>query len=226
MSLFAITCPDTWMPIELQHVILGNALRSILYGQPVYGNAAITGRVQDRSGKLIGQVVSNIFPDPATVRQEWPSRVLSVPVPDSQGMRLRVESMGPALDNWDRGWFLFLCKEGKAEILRDRNLHDPLAPFRLVYQIQGSQFRFNPFGPLAQRPTWAAFVKVIDTLRDLVFLPYVAHDLQYSIVDGHGMPLGVGYFEAYKEPDQNEPDQNAVTLANQRNSTGGGTSNV
>ena len=214
MSLYGVTCPDAGIPIQIQQSILASALWSIIHGQITYGNAAIEGKVQDRSGKRIGEVVAKVFPAPQTLRRDWPSRVLYVPVPDSQGVRLRVESMGPAVDNWERYWFLKLCDEGKLHVLSKASLHDPMIAFYLTLQLQGSVFRFEPFGPLAGRPRWATFLKVIDTLKDSVLQPYVAHDLQFNLVDDHGMPLGVGYFEAYKEP-----DPNSILLFDQANST-------
>ena len=214
LSFYAITCPDVGLPVQIQQSILASSLRSIIRGQPVYGHAAITGRVEDQSGKLVGEVISKLEPAPPTVQREWPSRVLYVPVPESPGMRLRVESLGPPVDNWGRWWFLSLCNYAKSRLLSKPNLHDPMASFRYEYEGEGNKFKFDPFGPLARRPTWAMFVKVIDALRDSVLEPYVAHELQFNLVDVHGMPLGVGYFEAYKAP-----GPNAITLSNQNNST-------
>ena len=122
LSLYAVTCPDAGLSIPNQQAILAATLRSIIFGQIIYGNAAIDGHVQDPSGTKIGDVISVVLPAPPIIRRDWPSRVLHVPVPDSQGLRLRVESMGPAVDNWDRFWFLGLCEEGKAQFLREVNL--------------------------------------------------------------------------------------------------------
>ena len=213
MSFYAITCPDAGIPILHQQSILASTLRSIIFGQSIYGHAAINGQVKDRSGKSIGKVVSNVLPAPPAFQRDWPSRVLSVPVPDSRGMRLRAELLGPPVDNWDRFWFLELCDKGKSEILRDVDLQDKMEFFGLVYPVVGDSFRFIP-GPLARRPTWATFVKAIDTLRDSVLELYVAHDLQFNLIDGDGMPLGVGFFEVYKEP-----NPNARILSDQANST-------
>ena len=214
LSFYAVTCPDVGIPIPDQQAILTATLRSIIFGQIVYGNAAISGRVQDPSGTKIGDVISIVLPAPPIIRRDWPSRVLYVPVPDSQGLRLRVESMGPAVDNWDRFWFLRLCEEGKAQFLREVNLQDHMASFHMVYHIQGNVFQFNAFGPLDDHPTWATFMKAIDALRESVLLPYVAHDLQYNLVDSDGLPLGVGYFDVFKEP-----SPNAILSSDQANST-------
>ena len=212
-SFYAITCPDAGIPIHIQQSILASTLRSIILGQSVYGHAAINGQVQDRSGKQIGRVVSDVvFPAPPAFQRDWPSRVLYAPVPDSQGMRLRAEFHGPPVDNWDRFWFLKLCDMGKSEILRDVNPKEKMEFFGLVYPVVGDSFRFIPFSPLARRPTWATFVKVIDTLRDSVLEPYLAHNLQFNLIDGDGMPLGVGFFDVYEDP-------NAVLLSDQANST-------
>ena len=214
MSIYQITCPEAGIPIHMQQNILASTLKSIILGQSVYGNAAINGQIQDRSGKPIGELISTVIPAPPTVHRDWPSRVLYATVPDSQGLRLRAERLGPAVDNWDRFWFLTLCNQGKSELLHDVNLHDNMQSFRLVYQYQGASFRFKPFSPLARRPTWATFVKVIDTLRDAVLQPYVAHDLQFNLVDGDGIPLGVGFLEAYKEA-----GSDAIVLFGKANST-------
>ena len=112
-------------------------------------------------------------------------------------------------DNWDRHWFLALCEKGFAEMLEDVDLQDHVGSFNLVYRYQGDGFRFVPFGPVAQRPTWAMFGKVVDALKEQVLEPFVAHDMQFNLVDGQGLPLGVGYFEVYKQPD---PDHDAVTV--------------
>ena len=214
MSFYEISCPDAGIPIQFQQSILSSALWSIIYGQITYGNAAITGKVQDRSGKQIGELTAKILPAPPTLRRDWPSRVLYVPVPYSQGARVRVESMGPTLDNWERYWFLELCREGMLHAVHKGDLHDPMTAFHLAIQVQGSVLRFNPFGPLAGEPTWGTFLKVIDTLEDFVLKPYVAHDLQFNLVDGHGMQLGVGYLETYKGP-----NQDPIMLSDQANST-------
>ena len=83
----------------------------------------------------------------------------------------------------------------------------------MVFHIQGNVFQFNLFGPLDDHPTWATFIKVIDALRESVLLPYVAHDLQYSLVDSDRLPLGVGYF------DVKEPSPNAILSSDQTSST-------
>ena len=110
--------------MEAQTALTTGALSAIIFGQITFGPAAISGQIWHSEYELsYGFIEGSVRePSPAPPPGSWPSAVLNEIVSGSPGQHLRIESQGPALDNWDRLWFTQVCGQTIQKIEKRRKV--------------------------------------------------------------------------------------------------------
>ena len=196
LTSVAISCDNVGVPISDQRSVLQRAITGLIYGQTLYGHAALAGSATCCNGeKNYGYMASYVAEPPPEASKPWPSPVPDVPIYMHRGPLLRVEPKGPLLDNWDMQWFMKLCTQGIEKLKQEGSLQRPLPSFQQTLSRQKIEFSFGSSTVASESPTRSIMIQALQAMRVYVFETYGARDLEFKLFDENGALLGVGYFK-------------------------------
>ena len=216
---------DVRLTVRAQKAQTAAALQVIRDGQTAYSPAAVQGEVfsyeQVRPGarpKWIASLGANIEPVPPTPQHEWQRDGFNLPVYETPGYRLSIQTnhiSGPTLDIWNTKLFRLLCQKGIEHLNGKGTPQTHIGKFWYLLppeDLNEIAFRYDSLMvPGTEAPTIEVLSNVLMTL-DLLFESQGARPLTFSLLSDRDGHIGVGYMYFGRLPPLPSPGVDAAGL--------------